>query len=59
MDCQLLGECEEVQELRMINGYSPGLEDQKPLRQVARKLIVRIKKITDEIKEQESKVRGD
>ncbi len=44
---QLLGECEKVEELCMMDGYSPGLEDQKPLPQVERKLIVRINKITD------------
>jgi hypothetical protein len=36
-----------VEELGMMNGYSPGLEDQKPLPQVERKLIVRIEKISD------------
>jgi hypothetical protein len=44
---QLLGKCEKVEEVGMMNGYSPGLEDQKPLPQVERKLIVRIEKITD------------
>ena len=47
MGYQLLGEWEKVEELGMMNGYSPGLEDQKPLPQVERKLIVRVKKITD------------
>jgi hypothetical protein len=40
MGYQLLGECEKVEELGMMNGYSPSLEDQKPLPQVERKLIV-------------------
>jgi hypothetical protein len=47
MGYQLLGACKKVEELGMMNGYSPGLEDQKPLPQVERKLIVRIDKITD------------
>jgi hypothetical protein len=47
MGYQLLGECEKVEELGIMNGYSPGLEDQKPLPQVERKIIVRINKITD------------
>lgn len=47
MGFQLLGKCEKVEEVGMMNGYSPGLEDQKPLPQVERKLIVRIEKITD------------
>jgi hypothetical protein len=47
MGYQLLGECEKVEEVGMMDGYLPGLEDQKPLPQVERKLIVRIEKITD------------
>jgi len=47
MGYQLLGECEKVEELGIMNGYSPGLEDQKLLPQVERKIIVRINKITD------------
>jgi hypothetical protein len=47
MGYQLLGNCEKIQELGMMNGYLPGLEDQDPLPQVERKLIVRINKITD------------
>jgi len=47
MGFQLLGKCEKVEEVCMMNGYLPGLEDQKPLPQVERKLIVQIEKITD------------
>lgn len=42
---QLLGESEKVEELSMMDGYTPEPENQIPLPQVERKLIVRVNKI--------------
>jgi hypothetical protein len=44
---QLLGVSEKMEDLAMMNGYSSGLEDQAPLPQVERKLVVRVDKIVD------------
>jgi hypothetical protein len=44
---QLLGELEKVQELAILNGYSPDLEAKSPLPQVESQLIVKIDKILD------------
>ena len=44
---QLLGEAEKVEEIAMMNGYTPGAESQPPLPQVERQLLVRVDKIVD------------
>jgi len=44
---QLLGETEKVEEIAMMNGYSPGVELHSPLPQVERQLLVRVDKIID------------
>ncbi len=44
---QLLGELEEVQDLAILNGYSPDVEADAPLPQVESQLIIKIHKILD------------
>jgi len=43
---QLLGETEELEDIAMMNGYTPG-ESPSPLPQVERQLLVRVDKIID------------
>ena len=44
---QLLGNCEKVQELHMLNGYAPEIESKTPVPQVERKLTVKVDRIVD------------
>jgi len=44
---QLLGELEEIKELGIIDGYSPGVESQKRVPQVERQLLVHIDKVLE------------
>ncbi len=44
---QLLGESEKVEEIAILDGYSPALEKGKPIPQVERRLVVRVDKILD------------
>jgi uncharacterized protein len=41
---QLLGETEQVEEIAMMDGYAPGMEN-RPIPQVKRRLLVRVDKI--------------
>jgi hypothetical protein len=42
---QLLGETEKVEDIAIMNGYGPGLEDKSALPQVERRLLIRVDKI--------------
>ena len=44
---QLLGQAEKVEEIAMMNGYTPGAGSQPSLPQVERQLLVRVDKIID------------
>jgi len=44
---QLLGEAEKVEDMAIMNGFSPELDEKAHLPQVERKLVVRIRKIFD------------
>ncbi len=44
---QLIGEQVKVEELHMLNGYAPDIENKSPIPQIERKLIVRVNKITE------------
>lgn len=42
---QILGHCEKVEDLSMMDGFSPESEKEAPLPQVERKIFVRVNKI--------------
>jgi len=42
---QLLGETEKVEDIAIVNGYAPGLDDKSTLPQVERRLLIRVDKI--------------
>jgi hypothetical protein len=42
---QILGNCEKVEDLSMMDGLSPELEKKDPLPQVERKILVRVSKV--------------
>ena len=44
---QLLGEAEKVEDLAMLDGYAPVIEDKSPLPQVERQLVMRVDKIIE------------
>lgn len=44
---QMLGKVEGIEELGILNGYAPGLEQQPSLPQVERRLLVKVQRIID------------
>jgi hypothetical protein len=44
---QLLGETERLEDLAYLDGYIPELEDDVPIPQVERKIVIRVVKILD------------
>lgn len=42
---QLLGVVEQIEDLAMLNGFAPGIEEQVPIPQIERRLHVRVKKV--------------
>jgi hypothetical protein len=44
---QLLGEAEKVEDLSMLNGNAPDVEDQPPLPQVEKRLLIKVAKILE------------
>jgi len=44
---QLLGRVENIQDMAILDGYSPAFEKQQPLPQVERKLLIKVEKILD------------
>ncbi len=44
---QVLGRVENIQDMAILDGYSPAVERQYPLPQVERKLLIKVEKILD------------
>jgi hypothetical protein len=44
---QLLGRLEKVEDVGVLDGYAPGREDQHPMPQVEKQLLVKVEKILD------------
>ena len=44
---QVLGWVESIQDMAVLDGYSPAVEKQHPLPQVERKLLIKVEKILD------------
>ncbi len=44
---QVLGQVESIQDMAILDGYSPAVEKQHPLPQVERKLFIKVEKILD------------
>ncbi len=44
---QVLGQVESIQDMAILDGYSPAVEKQHPLPQVERKLLIKVQKILD------------
>ncbi len=42
---QIVGRCEKVEEVSMMNGYSPQTEEKQPIPQVERKILMRVEKV--------------
>ena len=42
---QIIGNCERIEDLSMMDGFSPALEERAPLPQVERKIHVQVKKV--------------
>lgn len=44
---QLIGKLEKIEELAVLDGYAPEIEEKDPLPQIERKLVIRVDKIFD------------
>ncbi len=44
---QVLGRVESIQDMAILDGFSPAVEKQQPLQQVERKLLIEVEKILD------------
>lgn len=44
---QLLGQLERIEDMGVLNGYGPAVEQDHPMPQVERRLVVRVEKVLD------------